>query len=61
MRPLLGGIDAWRELNYPLESAARLAKPLTPITRVAQADGQHERGAAVKDKAGSGGALDEAA
>jgi 3-mercaptopyruvate sulfurtransferase SseA len=32
VRPLLGGIDAWRELNYPLESASRPPKPLTRLT-----------------------------
>ena len=50
VRPLLGGIDAWRELNYPLERAARPPKPLSPITRVAQADQPPRRGAPVDDK-----------
>jgi membrane protein DedA with SNARE-associated domain/rhodanese-related sulfurtransferase len=31
VRPLLGGIDAWRQLNYPLTPAAALPKPLTPL------------------------------
>jgi membrane protein DedA with SNARE-associated domain/rhodanese-related sulfurtransferase len=29
VRPLLGGIDAWRELNYPLEPAPSLAKSVS--------------------------------
>ncbi len=32
VRPLLGGIDAWRELNYPLEPASRPPKPLATPT-----------------------------
>jgi membrane protein DedA with SNARE-associated domain/rhodanese-related sulfurtransferase len=38
VRPLLGGIDAWRELNYPLEPAARPPNPLTPLALTAQQD-----------------------
>jgi membrane protein DedA with SNARE-associated domain/rhodanese-related sulfurtransferase len=36
VRPLLGGIDAWRELNYPLEPIGRALKPLTPLAPAAQ-------------------------
>jgi rhodanese-related sulfurtransferase len=34
VRPLLGGIDAWRARNYPLDdkSAAPAANPITTIT-----------------------------
>jgi membrane protein DedA with SNARE-associated domain/rhodanese-related sulfurtransferase len=33
VRPLLGGIDAWRELNYPLETISRPPGPVTPTHR----------------------------
>ncbi len=39
VRPLLGGIDAWRELNYPLETASRAPKSAATITPLAPADG----------------------
>jgi membrane protein DedA with SNARE-associated domain/rhodanese-related sulfurtransferase len=29
VRPLLGGIDAWREMDYPLQPASRPPKPLS--------------------------------
>jgi len=61
VRPLLGGIDAWRELNYPLEPAARPPKLLTPITRVAQADQLPHRGAPVDDKSSKRATLRKAA
>jgi len=51
VRPLLGGIDAWRELNYPLEPASRPRKSLTPI----------HPGAAAQDKPTSGANLPKAA
>ena len=51
VRPLLGGIDAWRELNYPLEQASRPSKSLTPI----------HPGAAAQDKSSSGPNLRKAA
>jgi membrane protein DedA with SNARE-associated domain/rhodanese-related sulfurtransferase len=51
VRPLLGGIDAWRKLNYPLEQASRPPKSLTPI----------HPGAAAQDKPTSGANLRKAA
>ena len=51
VRPLLGGIDAWRELNYPLEVASLPPKAITPI----------HRSAAAQDKSGSGADLTKAA
>jgi len=39
VRPLLGGIDAWRELNYPLEPIGPPPRPLTPLAPVAQQEG----------------------
>ena len=36
VRPLLGGIDAWRELNYPLEPAARRPPAAIAITPAPQ-------------------------
>ena len=39
VRPLLGGIDAWRELNYPVEPIGRPPKPSTPFAPVAQQQG----------------------
>ncbi|MGO8928770.1 MAG: rhodanese-like domain-containing protein [Limisphaerales bacterium] len=36
VRPLLGGLDAWRDHNYPLESAAQPPKPSTSPPTVAQ-------------------------
>ena len=51
VRPLLGGIDAWRELNYPLEQASRPSKSLTPI----------HPGAAAQDKSSGGPNLRKAA
>jgi membrane protein DedA with SNARE-associated domain/rhodanese-related sulfurtransferase len=53
VRPLLGGIDAWRDLNYPLEPASRPPKPLTPTTRVAPPDPPPPGAAAVQDKPSS--------
>ena len=38
VRPLLGGINAWRELNFPLESAARPPNHLTPLPIAARQD-----------------------
>ncbi len=35
VRPLLGGIDAWRELKYPLEPALRPPKPPTTVSPAA--------------------------
>ncbi len=31
VRPLLGGMDAWRELDYPVESVSRSAKSLSTL------------------------------
>jgi membrane protein DedA with SNARE-associated domain/rhodanese-related sulfurtransferase len=46
VRPLLGGIDAWRDLNYPLEPVGPQPPPLTTLAPVAQPDGSggSERG-----------------
>jgi membrane protein DedA with SNARE-associated domain/rhodanese-related sulfurtransferase len=41
VRPLLGGIDAWRQLNYPVAPASRPpgpAKSITPAVLVQQSD-----------------------
>jgi membrane protein DedA with SNARE-associated domain/rhodanese-related sulfurtransferase len=51
VRPLLGGIDAWRELNYPLEPGSRPPKSSKPI----------HRGAAAQDQSSSGANLRKAA
>ena len=50
-RPLLGGIGAWRELNYPLEPVSRPPKSLTPI----------HHGDAAQDESGGGANLRKAA
>ena len=31
VRPLLGGIDAWVELGYPIETSGGAAVSLTPL------------------------------
>jgi 3-mercaptopyruvate sulfurtransferase SseA len=51
VRPLLGGIDAWRKLNYPLEPSSRPRKSLTPI----------HHGAAGQDQSSSAANLPKAA
>jgi rhodanese-related sulfurtransferase len=51
VRPLLGGIDAWRELNYPLEPASHPTKSLTPIHHGAAAQGQSSSGANLRNAA----------
>jgi rhodanese-related sulfurtransferase len=61
VRPLLGGIDAWRELNYPLEPDSRRLKASTTITPAAQADQPPHRGAAVQDNSSSPATLRKAA
>jgi membrane protein DedA with SNARE-associated domain/rhodanese-related sulfurtransferase len=61
VRPLLGGIDAWRELNYPLESVSRQPKPVSIITPVPQPDKPPHRGAAAHADSSRRGALDKAA
>jgi rhodanese-related sulfurtransferase len=61
VRPLLGGIDAWRELNYPLEPASRPPKPFSTTTPAAQPDTPHPPGPVVKEDSSSRGALDKAA
>jgi membrane protein DedA with SNARE-associated domain/rhodanese-related sulfurtransferase len=58
VRPLLGGIDAWKELNYPLQPASHRLKPSTTIT---PADQPPHRGAAVQDKPSSPATLRKAA
>ena len=51
VRPLLGGIDAWRELNYPLELAARPPRSLTPIPSGAAAQDQASNAANLRKAA----------
>ena len=53
VRPLLGGIDAWRDLNYPLEPASRPAKPLPTLTSVGRQDNPIPEDAAVHDNFGN--------
>ena len=57
VRPLLGGIDAWRDLNYPLEPASRPAKPLPTLTPLGRQDNPVPEGAAVHDNFSSPAAL----
>jgi rhodanese-related sulfurtransferase len=57
VRPLLGGIDAWRDLNYPLEPASRPAKPLPTLTPLGRQDNLVPEGAAVHDNFSSPAAL----
>jgi membrane protein DedA with SNARE-associated domain/rhodanese-related sulfurtransferase len=61
VRPLLGGIDAWRELNYPLEPASRPPKPFSTTTPAVLPDTPLPRSAVVPDDSSSRGALDKAA
>jgi membrane protein DedA with SNARE-associated domain/rhodanese-related sulfurtransferase len=49
VRPLLGGIDAWRDINYPLEPVSRPAKPLSTLTQVGRQDNPVPEGTAVHD------------
>ena len=51
VRPLLGGIDAWRELNYPLELASRQPKPLASVTAAAVVDQPVPRETVIDDDA----------
>jgi membrane protein DedA with SNARE-associated domain/rhodanese-related sulfurtransferase len=61
VRPLLGGIDAWRELNYPVEPASRRPKPESTITPVTQPDKPAHDGSAAHADSSRSGALDKAA
>jgi len=61
VRPLLGGIDAWRDQNYPLEPAARPPKPLGTITSAAQQDKSLLPNAVADDKSSRSANLDKAA
>ena len=51
VRPLLGGIDAWRALNYPLETVSRPPKSSTPIHRDAAAPAKSSSGANLRKAA----------
>jgi membrane protein DedA with SNARE-associated domain/rhodanese-related sulfurtransferase len=51
VRPLLGGIDAWKQLNYPLEPAFRQPKLITTIAPVASEDQTIAPDAVVDDNA----------
>jgi rhodanese-related sulfurtransferase len=51
VRPLLGGIDAWRGLNYPLETVSRPPKPVTPIHRSAVVKAQSNSAANLRKAA----------
>jgi membrane protein DedA with SNARE-associated domain/rhodanese-related sulfurtransferase len=57
VRPLLGGIDAWRELKYPLEPSSRPAKPLPTLTPLGRQDNPVPEDAAVHDNFSSPAAL----
>jgi rhodanese-related sulfurtransferase len=61
VRPLLGGIDAWRDQNYPLEPAARPPKPLVTIPPAAQQNKPLPRNAVDDDKSSRSANLDKAA
>jgi membrane protein DedA with SNARE-associated domain/rhodanese-related sulfurtransferase len=61
VRPLLGGIAAWRELNYPVESASRPPKPFLTTTPAAPGATPLPQSAIVHDDSSSRGALDKAA
>ena len=50
VRPLLGGIDAWRDLNYPLQPASRPARPLTTVAPVASPADPALRSDVVRDQ-----------
>jgi membrane protein DedA with SNARE-associated domain/rhodanese-related sulfurtransferase len=52
VRPLLGGIDAWRELNYPLEEATRPPESSRLIISSAPVDRPAPGGAGVDEDAG---------
>jgi membrane protein DedA with SNARE-associated domain/rhodanese-related sulfurtransferase len=51
VRPLLGGIDAWRELKYPLAPASRPPKSVTPIQDGAAARSKPSKGANLRNAA----------
>ncbi|MGO8674258.1 MAG: rhodanese-like domain-containing protein [Limisphaerales bacterium] len=38
VRPLLGGIDAWRDLDYPLEPASHRPRPVAPAASLDPAE-----------------------
>ena len=61
VRPLLGGIDAWRDQNYPLTPAPRPPKSLGTITPAVQPDKPLPRNAVTDDKSNHGANLDKAA
>jgi membrane protein DedA with SNARE-associated domain/rhodanese-related sulfurtransferase len=61
VRPLLGGIDAWRELNYPLEPASRPPKAFPTAPPAAQPDTPGPAGAVAIEDSSSRGNLDKAA
>ena len=51
VRPLLGGIDAWRDRNYPLEPTPHPPKGLSAISPIPQAAVPFDRGPALEDDA----------
>lgn len=61
VRPLLGGIDAWRDLNYPLEPATRPPKPLSTTTPATPLDKPIPSRAEAQDNPSRRGTLDKAA
>ena len=61
VRPLLGGIDAWRDQNYPLTPAPRPPKPLGTIPQAAQQDKPLPRNAVTDDNSSRSANLDKAA
>jgi membrane protein DedA with SNARE-associated domain/rhodanese-related sulfurtransferase len=61
VRPLLGGIDAWRDLNYPLESASQPPKTSASTTLVDLPDKPVNDNAPAHGNRSSRGTLDKAA
>jgi membrane protein DedA with SNARE-associated domain/rhodanese-related sulfurtransferase len=61
VRPLLGGIDAWRDFNYPVEPTSRPPKPLSKITPVEPPDEPAASGTAAHADSSRHGDLDKAA
>jgi membrane protein DedA with SNARE-associated domain/rhodanese-related sulfurtransferase len=61
VRPLLGGIDAWRDQNYPLTPAPRPPKPLGTIPPAEQQNKPLPRNAVADDKSSRSANLDKAA
>ena len=61
VRPLLGGIDAWRDQNYPLTPASRPPKPSEKVNPAVQQDKPPPRDDVAHDKSSRSASLDKAA